>query len=270
MSTASIQLRDPTADAALGSLIRESRQLIGWTQRELAHHAGTSQSTVSRIEAGQAGTTDLATIGHLLVALGLRPSIELDLRHLGDRRRQADAVHAVVNGFGARKLERWSWLTATEVRLGDGVPIGWVDLMAFRPADRALVVDETKTEIHDVGGMQRSIAFYHREAWAAAAALGWVPSRVEVLVLALDSTAVARQLAANRDLVTRAFPGDVDRMAAWLQYPDAPPPNGWTLATCDPATRSPDWLRPTTLTGRPTAPRYADYADAARRLLGRR
>jgi transcriptional regulator with XRE-family HTH domain len=270
MTSASILLRDPAAGAALGAHIRETRQLIGWTQRELACRARTSQSTVSRIEAGGAGVVDLETIGRLLVALGLRPSIELDLRHLGDRRRQADAVHAVVNGFGARMLERWSWLTASEVRLGDGVPIGWVDLMAFRPADRALVVDETKTEIHDVGGMQRSIALYQREAWAAAAAMGWTPSRVEVLVLALDSAAVARQLAASRDLVTRAFPGDVERLSAWLQHPDAPPPNGWTLATCDPAARSPDWLRPTTLSGRRTAPRYADYADAARRLLGRR
>jgi transcriptional regulator with XRE-family HTH domain len=254
----------------LADLIRETRILIGWTQRDLARRAGVSQAAICRIETVQAGVIDVLVIERVLGALGMRAELQVDGRHLADRRRQRDAVHARVDGFLAHRFGTDGWLTATEVEVGEGAPRGWIDLLAFRPIDRALVVDETRTDLPDIGGLQRSVAFYERAAPAAARLLGWNPTRVVVLVTVLDTAVVARRLAENRDLVSRAFPSPVARFSAWVADPSSPAPFGWTLASCDPATRSAAWLRPTTLGTRRRPPAYNDYADAAARLRVRR
>jgi transcriptional regulator with XRE-family HTH domain len=262
-------LDDAGFRGTVAGLVRETRELVGWSQRELADRTGTSHTAIWRIETAQSGPLDLAVVERVLASLGLRPSLGIDERHLADRRRQRDGVHGVLNGFLARRLDRLGgWVPpATEVQVGADVPRGWIDLLAFRPVDRALLVDETKTDIPDMGALQRSVAFYEREAPRVAAALGWRPVRTVVMVLGLDSRAFGRRLADNRDLVTAAFPGDVGRMAEWLADPAASRPRGWTLAVADPAFRGEHWLRPTTLGPRRRPPAYEDYADAARRLL---
>ncbi len=253
----------------LADVGREARQLIGWSQRELADRARTSQATIWRVETGAARHLDLLAVERVLAALGIRASLQLDARHLADRYRQRDAVHARLTGYVARRLERTGWRTVTEVPLGDDPPRGWIDLLAFRAADAALLVEETKTEIPDFGALQRSVAFYEREAWTAARRLGWSPRRSAVLVAALDSVALGHRLADNRDLVVRAFPAGIGDVAAWLSDPAREPPTGWALGMVDAAQRGAAWLRPTLLGSRRRAAAYEDYADAAARLLRR-
>jgi transcriptional regulator with XRE-family HTH domain len=121
----------------------------------------------------------------------------------------------------------------------------------------------------DMGGLQRSLAFYELSALAVARGLGWDAKSVTVLAVVLDTETVAQRLADHRDLVARAFPAPARPTAAWLADPTCARPQGWTLATCDPASRSARWLRPTTLGSRRTAPVSRNYADAADRLLRR-
>jgi transcriptional regulator with XRE-family HTH domain len=268
MSTsATIDLASADVVRHVARTVRDARTLIGWSQRELAGRAGVAQATVCRLESGTAGSIDMVTAARLFAALGLRASIDIDDFRLNDRRRQRDGVHAQVNGTVARRLERWGWRTAMEVLIGDGNPRGWIDLLAHRETDRALLVEETKTDILDMGGLQRSVAFYERMAMSAARRLGWYPRHVAVLVVLLDSEVVARRLADNREIVRRAFPTPIREMNAWLADPDCPRPNGWAIGTCDPASRVAAWLRPTTLGSRRSVPAYRDYADAAARLL---
>lgn len=251
----------------VGRLVRDARRLIGWSQRDLATRAGASQAAIWRLETGQPGRIDLTLVENIMDALGMRATIGIEGRHLDDRRRQRDGVHAVLNGFTARRLDRLGWATATEVQIGDQHPRGWIDLLAFRPADRALVVEEAKTEIPDMGGLQRSLSFYAREARMVAAGVGWPARSVTVLVVGLDSQSMARRLADNRAIVEQAFPGSVTAMAAWLSDPGAPAPRGWTLALVDPTVRGEAWLRSSMLGTRRRPPAYRDYADAAGRLL---
>ena len=212
----------------LGDLIREARLLVGGSQRQLAAAAGTSQPTISRIERGQATVLDLAVVARVLEALGMRATLHVDARHLADRRRQRDAVHAWVNGYLARRLDRLGWLTGTEARIGREAPRGWIDLVAYRPADRSMFIDETKTDLPDVGGLQRSLSFYERAAWDVARERGWAPRRIVVAAIMLDSEAIAGRVAANRDLLRNAFPGDVAALSAWLRDASQVPPRGWT------------------------------------------
>jgi transcriptional regulator with XRE-family HTH domain len=250
----------------VADVVREARRLVGWSQRELATRAHTSQTMVSRIERAGVSSLDTLVVERVMTALGIRASLDLDARHLDDRRRQRDAVHARVTGAVARHLERDGWLTASEVPLGNGAPRGWIDLLAYRPKDRALLVEESKTEILDLGALQRSLSFYEREAWRAAQRLGWQPTKASVLCAVLDTDAVARRLVDNRDVVSRAFPASVAAMAAWLRDPSAQAPEGWTLGMVDPAARGRSWLRPTPLSGRRREHAYGHYAEAAARL----
>ena len=54
----------------IGRRIRRVRKARGWSQEDLAHHAGTTQKTVSRIETS-APSVKLGTINAVLRALGM-------------------------------------------------------------------------------------------------------------------------------------------------------------------------------------------------------
>ena len=204
-----------------------------------------------------------------MASLGIRASLVLDSRHLADRQRQLDFVHARLVGHVVRRLTRAGWRTAVEVPLRGDRPRGWIDLLAFREADGALIVDETKTDVTDLGALGRSLGFYEREARAAAAGLGWRARSVTVLVTALDSAALGGRLVANRELVGRLFPVPLRDVAAWLADPVRERPGGWALGMVDPVGREAAWLRPTLLGSR-RRPAYEDHADAAARLRGGR
>jgi transcriptional regulator with XRE-family HTH domain len=267
MQTSTVDLTRVALGPWLGAQVREGRRLIGLTQEELAARAETSQATIWRIEQNRGDHLDLQVIERVLKVLGLRASITVTDLALDDRRRQNDGVHAVVNGFGARQLDGLRWKTALEAQIGLEVPRGWIDLLGFREADRALLLDETKADLPDMGALQRSLAFYQRASWDVARGLGWEPASVTVVVLALDSQQMANRLRDNHDIVTQAFPGDVAMLEAWLADPKQQRPQGWTIAMVDPASRGEHWLRPPILGRSRRKAAYVDYADAARRLL---
>ncbi len=262
-----LALRQPGFTAQIAVLVREARVLMGWSQRELAARAATSQSMVSRLERGTAPELDLPTVEHVLDALGLRVTLDIAGRHLDDRRRQDDAVHAVVTGFAARRLRSHGWRVATEVQIGDAQPRGWIDLLAFREHDASLLVEESKTDIVDAGGLMRQVAFYEKEAERAARRLGWRPARVRVLVVALDSCRVVERMRDNRGILGTAFPAPVRDTAAWIKDPARPAPIGWTLAVADPRSRGSAWLHAPGLTGRVRGSAFADYREAAALLV---
>ncbi len=267
MQDTSVDLTTATLGPWLAALLRRGRLLVGISQDELARRAATSNGTIWRLEHGKADHIDLAVVERVFAALGLRGSLSVQDRHLDDRVRQRDGVHAVVNGYGARRLTASGWETDLEVPIGEDRPRGWIDLLGYRAADKALLVDETKTDIPDMGDLQRSLAFYAREAWAVARANGWDVRSVTVVVLALDTAVLARRLADNRDTVRNAFPGDVRDLDAWIRDSRAPRPRGWTLAMVDPGSRGANWLRQPILGSVRRRPAYEGYADAAARLL---
>ena len=260
-----LRLDDPLLGRALGGVIREARTLAGWTQAELADRARTSQSMVARFELGRRLEPDVVVVSRILAALGLRGSLEIDDRALDDRRCQRDPVHARMVGYATRRLERLGWTVRTEVPFGRPAPRGWLDLAAIRGADA--LIGEIKGDIPDVGGMQRQVAVYSAVAGSVFESLGWRPRRAATLVVALDSRSVAGRLADNRTLLASTFPGHPTAMARWLKHGGVPPMP--TITTADPISRSRDWLRRTPLSGRRSAPAYADYAEAAERLRRR-
>ena len=60
----------------VGEKVREAREMVGLSQRELAARMSTSQAAVARLEAGGTSAT-LATLHKAAAALGLELSIDL-------------------------------------------------------------------------------------------------------------------------------------------------------------------------------------------------
>jgi len=170
MSTIARDLTRSAVDAVVGA-----RTALGWSQRRLALVAGVSQTFVSRFERGAAETVTVESVGRMFDALGIRAELRTELPILGGQRRQADVVHAWTCGYVGRRLAGEGWDVRHEVEVGTGRFRGWIDVLGYRPTDRSLVINECKTDILDVGAIQRTTNWYQREAWVAARRFGWRP-----------------------------------------------------------------------------------------------
>jgi transcriptional regulator with XRE-family HTH domain len=249
--------------ASLANSISAGRVAQGWSKAEVARRAGVSASVMTRIEAGSAEHIGLRAICAILDAVGVdaRLFVEGPIA-LTDRSRR-DGAHARLCGHLAGRLAASGWETAIEVEVSEGRMRGFVDVMAFRPADRALICDETKSEIHDAGAIIRTLRWYANHASSAARALGWRPDRVVPILTVLDSDDVATRLRENRALMEAAFTVRVGQLRAWTEDHRAPLARGFGLAAIDPASRRQAWLRATAIDARRVVPPYRNYADFA-------
>ena len=107
------------------------------------------------------------------------------------------------------------------------------------------------------------MGWYERMAWHAARRLGWRPTRIVSIVLALASEEVERVVRSHRELFELAFPMRAPQISELMVSPDrAIASRG--LALIDPSSRRRNWLIRTSLDGRRSRLPYADYADAIR------
>jgi len=259
--------RDESLGVVMGRVIREARHECGWSQRQLAARLGVSQSAIARLERGHLDYLDVRLVTRAFDELGIRPVFDGRTLGLIGRREQRDRVHAACATYGKRRMEAAGWATSLEAELGSGRGRGWIDLLAYRETDRALLVTEFKTEIHDVGKIQRTLGWYERAAWQPARQRGWRANSFSTALLVLDTVENDARIRANRDLFATEFPVRGRMLDEWLRTPGGPAIRG--LALIDPRSRRADWLRPTRTDGRRTPAPYADYRDAAQRLSRR-
>lgn len=252
---------------AVSEAVAEARAAVGWSQRELAGRARTSQATVSLVERAKLDDLTFETAEALLEALGVQFRLVTETPLLLDRRRQREPVHARCIGYLRRRLEGDGWSVSTEVEIGSGRARGWIDLLAYHPAARILLVVEVKTELHDIGQVERTLGWYEREAWAAARRLGWRPRAATACLAVLDTDANVERLLANRSVFERSFPLRAAHVGEWLRAPGSTLARGHRIVgMIDPRARRHSWLRPTRLEGRRSPAAFADYADAHRVL----
>jgi transcriptional regulator with XRE-family HTH domain len=255
---------DRTVREILGAAIVDLRRIIGWTQRELGARVGLSQSEVSRIEHGCLATLDLATAERLLAAMGARMVVSVDAPYLGDRLRQREPAHARCSAHVASRLRRAGWEVATEVEVGGDRSRGWIDVLAYHPETRILLVIEIKTEIRDLGAIERALSWYEREALIVAPRLGWHPrGRIGCLLL-LATDANEARAAANREPLRVGFPVRAKELASAVDRTGGALAGGRALAMIDPLSRRSAWIRPLRVDGRRSQAPYTDYAGFMR------
>jgi transcriptional regulator with XRE-family HTH domain len=254
--------RDPVV--VVGTMVRTLRTTIGWSQRELGRRATVSQSMVCVVERGGLHDLTFSTASTLLSAMGARLVVEVDAPYLGDRERQRDPAHARLGAHVVTRLRRAGWQTRVEVEVGGDRSRGWIDLLAFHPVSRLLLVIELKTEIHDLGQIERSLGWYEREAWAAARRLGWRPTREMGCLLLLATEANDVRVATNRASIEAGFPLRARHLLSVVSGGPAPSEMGRAIAMIDPHSRRQVWCGALRIDGRRSPAPYLDYADFMR------
>jgi len=149
-------------------------------------------------------------------------------------------------------------------------PAGWIDLLAYHP-DRGLVlVIEIKTEIRDLGAIERTLGWYEREAWVAARRLGWRPNKVVGCLFLLATEMNEARIGDNQASFSAGFRIRAGELGRIMSNEMPTPREARALALIDPRSRRQNWLRPSRHDGRPTPAPYVDYADFMRVMQTRR
>lgn len=249
--------------------VRAACAALGWSQRELSRRSGVPQTAISRFVRGRLDAIDLAQLAAIAVAFGARIAFTVDAPFLVDRARQRDRVHATCVAYVARRLRAAGWVVETEVEIAGRYGPGWIDILAFHPPSRRLLVIEIKTEIADLGRIQRTLGWYVHASTAAVHRLGWRPGATTAALIVLATRATDGRLRENRDLVRIAFPGHARDLRRLIEDPAAAGRIAWSVAAIDPVSRVRSWLRSTVLDDPRLAARHPDYAAVARVLEAR-
>ncbi len=251
-----------TVRASIGSAIRSARLDRGWTQADLGAAASASRSMVAAIELG-ARDASLEALQRVAQALDGELVVELRAPLVVGRSDQRDAAHATCVAAVRRWLMRHGYECLVERPIVDGRIRGWIDVLGFRHDSSRLLVVEIKTELRDLGGLQRQVGWYARDARGAVAALGWRSREVVVLVAFLATAENDAQMATQREAITGSFPvrgRALDRALGGGPYP------GWGLTMIDPRRRGGRLWMGLRLDGRRSEAPYASYADFMRTI----
>lgn len=143
--------------------------------------------------------------------------------------RLLDADHATLGARLAERLARWGWVVRSEVSFNHFGDRGRIDILAYHPVHRALLVVELKTMIIDGQDLLGGLDVKARVAPRVAAELGWSVRAVVPAIVVTDSTTSRRRLTQLGALLARyAVRGH--QAVAWLKSPVGSP-TGLLLVT---------------------------------------
>ena len=224
-----------------GRAARALRVRRGWRQGDLAGVAGVSRSQVGRIERGESRRLSVETLDRVAEALGARA----DLRLLWEGEgldRLLDAAHASLVEWVVRRLGALGWDVAVEVSFSSYGERGSIDVLAFHPGGRALLVIEVKSVTPDMqavlGGLDRKA----RLGPGIARERGWEPVAVARVLVLGDTRTNRRRLQAHAAMVRAVLPAGTREITNWVADPVAPAPRGvWFVS--DVRGRDGNWVR---------------------------
>ncbi len=203
----------------LGAAFRAVRLRRGWRQADVARAARVSPATVSRIERGHIGSLSVDTWRRVAAALDIRIDFVPRWRG-GELDRMLAAGHSAMHETVARELREIGWMMAPETTFSIYGERGVVDILAFHPLTKALLVIELKTQLVDVQALIGSVDRYRRLAPQLARERGWTVTSVSCWVILRETPANHRRLAAHATVLRTAFPQDGRRVRGWLGKPD--------------------------------------------------
>jgi transcriptional regulator with XRE-family HTH domain len=200
-------------------VIRAARVKRQMTQRELARAAGTSSSSVSRLERGLLDTLSLRAIRAIARVLDVRVQL-LPRSRSADLERVASAAHASLAEAVLAWLSTFAgWTVRPEIGFSHYGERGVIDLVCWHASRRALLVIELKTELVDINELLGVLNRYVRNAGIAVAPMGWEPQLIARLLVVGDSDHNRARVDAHAALFRAALPHRIKAIRAWLRKP---------------------------------------------------
>jgi transcriptional regulator with XRE-family HTH domain len=206
----------------LGTVCRALRMRKRWRQVDLAAKAGVSAAAVSRFERGRARELPVDVLVRVVEALGGRFDFVVRWNG-GELDRLLNARHSALHESVARTFQALDgWVIAPEVSFSIRGERGIIDILAWHPATRALLVIELKTEIVDVNELMGTVDRKRRLAAVVARERGWIARTVSVWVIVGDSKTNRRRAWSHTTTLRAAFPIDGRSIRPWLRRPPGP------------------------------------------------
>jgi len=218
-------------DEEIGRSIRMLRHRRGWRQTDLSARARRPRSAIIDLEAGRLGNLKLDVIRDVVDALGGRIVVTFS-SGAADPRLLVDAGHAFLQDRWKSTLERLSWSVRAEVSFNRYGERGRIDLLAYHPALRVLLVVEIKTVLWDLQALLGALDVKVRLAPWSARELGWQPRITLPMIVLASGTTVRRRVAAHASLFA-PFDRRGRAALAWLREP-TDEPGGFLVLTLVP------------------------------------
>jgi len=205
-------------DSQVGSVFRAVRIRRGLTQSQVAAAARVSRSVVSLIERGLFEGTSLRLVRHVADALGI--SLSLDPRWRGAQlatlldERHAATVQAVV-----KRLMAAGWQALPEHTFNVWGERGAMDILAWHPLRRAVLIVEVKTRLVDLQDVLSKLDRKRRLAPAMAKELGWKPLAPGSVLVLPDATWARHAVARFEATFAASLPARTADIRRWLKRP---------------------------------------------------
>jgi transcriptional regulator with XRE-family HTH domain len=206
-------------DHRLGAAFRAIRIRKRWRQSDLAARAKVSRWVVLRIEHGRLATIPVGKLRAVAAALDAR--IDTIVRWQGgDLPRLLNTRHARMHEEMARFFgDLPDWIAEPEVSFSIYGERGIIDVLAWHPARRILLVIELKTEIVDVNELLGTMDRKRRLAAAIASSRGWRPLSIATWVVVAGSRSNRRTIEEHATVLRSKLPADGREIRAWLRHP---------------------------------------------------
>ncbi len=207
-------------DIVIGQSLRALRIRLLLRQADVAGKAGVSQQLISKIERGRLASVSAAVLRRIFAAVEADVVTVVRWR-AGELDRLLDEGHSELVGRIVLLLRRRGWEVLTEVTFSEFGERGSIDILAWHPETRTLLVIEVKTEItsaeemlrrHDVKvRLGRKIG---RDRFDVA------PARVARLLVVADEMRNRRRVARLAPVLSGAYPDRGRAVRAWIAAPD--------------------------------------------------
>jgi len=112
-----------------------------------------------------------------------------------------------------------AWILAPEVSFSIYGERGVIDILAWHPGRRALLVIELKTDLADMNELVGTFDRKRRLAGEVAAKRGWDPVSVSAWLIVASSRTSRRRVEAHRAMLQGTVPNDGRAIARWLRDP---------------------------------------------------
>lgn len=175
------------------------------------------------MERGHCGTLSVLAIRSVAAAVDAR--VELDLRWRGGQLdRLLDERHAALQETVARRLvTTGAWQFVAEASFSEYGERGSIDIFAWHPQRKALLVVELKTEMGDQQALLATIDRKRRLAPKLARDRGWTPvGDLGSWLVFEERGGNRRQVARHLTVLRNAFPHQGRDVAGWLADPVGP------------------------------------------------
>lgn len=206
-------------DQRIGWSLRSIRVRKRWRQEDLARRAKVSRWVVLRIEQGRLASVPIGKLRAVATALDAR--VDAIVRWQGgDLSRLVSARHARMHEIMARYfLDLPGWVIEPEVSFSIYGERGIIDVLAWHPISRILLVIELKTEVVDLNEMLGTLDRKRRLAATIAEDRKWDAVAVCTWVVVAESRSNRRTISEHATVLRAKLSTDGRGVARWLRCP---------------------------------------------------